>query len=150
MDIKLKHGGHQWHESIPLKGAHAQHTGPKAGDKDWHNEMMIDLSQIKYDAVTDKKAKDGTRVPLSIEDQFMMSQLQPATRAAKNFNVRYFTEVTTEFDGCICCCNETPDAKTAMTIVPMVNPNCYGFAPPSNWAPYPFGTKVYGTLQMHH
>jgi len=115
-----------------LKGAHAKATGPKAGEKDWQKEMVVDLSHIKYDAVVDKKAKDGTRKPMSADDQFMMTQLQPATRHAKMFSARYYSSVSTEFDGCTCCA-ETPDAKVPMTIVPVVNPMSFGFAPPNGW-----------------
>lgn len=148
MELKLNIGGHHHSHEEDLKGAKDSACGPKAKEKDWCKELCIDLSKIKYDAVTDKKAKDGTRKPVSMEDQFMMTQIQPATRMAKSFSVRYYVEVETCFDGCVCCCNETPDSKVPMTIVPMVNPNAFGFAPPNNWAPYQFGTKIYGQLHM--
>jgi hypothetical protein len=143
LDMKMNIGHHHYSHKESLKGAHDKKKGPKAGEKDWQKEMVVDLSHIKYDAIKDKKAKDGTRRPMSLDDQFMMSQLQPATRHAKHFSARYYSSVETKFDGCTCC-NETPDAKVPMTIVPVVNPNSFGFAPPSNgWAPYVFGTKIY-------
>lgn len=133
LEIRMNIGHHHHVHEEDLKGAKDSHKGPHAGEKEWHKELAIDLSKIKYDAVVDKKSKDGSRVPLSIEDQFMMTQLQPACRMSKHFHARYFVEITTKFDGCVCCCNETPDAKVPMTIVPMVNPNCFGFAPPKGW-----------------
>ena len=148
MELKMNIGHHHHSHEEDLDGAKDKKNGPHAGDKEWHQEMSIDLSKIRYEALVDKKAKDGTRKPISQEDAFMMTQLQPATRHAKRFSVRYFCEIETEYEGCICCCNETPDAKVPMTIVPMVNPNCFGFAPPSNWAPHSFGWKNYGTLHM--
>lgn len=60
-----------------------------------------------------------------------MSQIQPATKLAKHFSVRYYVSVTTEFDGCIC--TDQPSNKTPMTIMPSVNPNAYGFQPPSDY-----------------
>jgi hypothetical protein len=132
MELKMDVGGHHYSYKESLKGAHDKKTGPKAGEKDWHKEMLVDLSNIKYEQIADRKAKDGSRKPYSPDDKFMMSQIQPATRRAKKFSARYYSVVETKFDGCTCC-NETPDAKVPMTIVPMVNPNSFGFAPPNNW-----------------
>jgi len=55
--------------------------------------------------------------------------MQPATRNAKYTKIRYFLCMETNFDG-MTCCHETPEGKTPVTIMPLVNPDCYGFAPP--------------------
>ena len=127
MVLKCNHSGKECKIEDDLQGSVQTVQGPDAGDKDWHKELSIDLSHIKYDKKDSKKGKDGQRKAVSLEDQFMMTQIQPATRNAKLFSVRYYTNVQTHFEGCVCCCNETPDAKVPMTIHPMVNPACFGF-----------------------
>ncbi len=70
---------------------------------------------------------------ISDEDKFMMASLQPACHT-KKFSCEYYLSVTTEYDGCVCCV-DLPDAKMKMTIVPLVNPMCFGFVPGADWNP---------------
>jgi len=58
--------------------------------------------------------------------------MQPATRNAKYCKIRYFLAMETSYDGCTCC-HETPEGKIPVTIMPLVNPACYGFAPPADY-----------------
>lgn len=97
--------------------------GPAAGQEDWKEDMKLDLDKIKYEVATMKKKK-GKQKKVSKEDQFMMASLQPACHTPK-FSNDYFLTVVTEYDGCVCCV-DLPDAKMAMTIVPIVNPECFG------------------------
>jgi hypothetical protein len=129
---KITIDGHETEIEKPLPGAHDDCEGPKAGEK-LEKTLKIDLDKIKYEAVKQKKnKKTGHKKDVSKEDQWMMSQIQPATRNAKHFKMRYYSVVSTKFDGTICC-DETPDCETAMTIVPMVNPAAFGFRPPAGY-----------------
>ena len=74
---------------------------------------------------------------ISDEDKFMMASLQPACHT-KKFSCEYYLCVTTEYDGCVCCV-DLPDAKMKMTIVPLVNPACFGFQPSGDWNPQSLG-----------
>merc|ERR1712183_522188 len=115
------------------------------GQNDWHEDFNIDLSKIKYEAITQKK-KAGQVKTVGPDDQFLMKQLQPAVKHAKYISNRYFLAVRTEFDGCTCC-NETPDGKTPLTVVPMVNPATYGFAPPADYVCMQIGMAQ---IIVHH
>lgn len=67
----------------------------------------------------------------------MMAAVQPATHS-KFITNEYFlcTEVT--YDGCTCCSN-LPDSRLPLTIVPMVNPELFGFQPPEDYEPQDLG-----------
>lgn len=120
------HSGHKMQEHSETVGnICTEKVGPKAGEKDWEEVIKLDLSEIKYEPVLQKKDKLGNKKNVSSEDRWQMSQIQPATKLAKHFSVRYYVSVTTEFDGCIC--TDQPSNKTPMTIMPSVNPNAYGF-----------------------
>ena len=99
--------------------------------------MDLDLSQIRYEVPKQKKKK-GVMKPLSREDAFMMAGVQPACHAKKIVN-EYFLCVLVEYDGCTCCV-DLPDSRMPMTIIPIINPACFGFVPPAQgWEPYPLG-----------
>lgn len=54
-------------------------TGPGPGVGDWKKEMICDLNKIHYEVQGDRKnKKTGARKPLTKEDRFMMSSIQPA------------------------------------------------------------------------
>lgn len=131
MQGHIKIDGHTHDIEKDLPGAHDECEGPDAGDK-LEKKLEIDLRKIKYESVKQKKGKDGKKKAVSKEDQWMMSQIQPATRNGKHFKMRYYSVVSTHFEGCLCC-DETPDCETPMTIVPMVNPAAFGFQPPAGY-----------------
>ena len=92
---------------------------------------MLDLSKIKYD-VADFKKKKGVQKKISPEDAFMMAGVQSACHSKKIKN-EYYLCVLVEYDGCVCCV-DLPDSRTKMTIIPLINPACFGFTPPeSGW-----------------
>lgn len=99
---------------------------------DVYRFITVDLNTIKFNPPA---ARDwlGVSKPYSPEDTFMMSQAQPVTHGyiVKN---EYFIAIRTEYDGCTCC-TDTPTARVPLTILPEVNPNCYGFQPPANFQP---------------
>lgn len=95
--------------------------------------MTLDLSKIHYEVQADKKdKKTGQRKQLSPEDRFMMAAIQPAVHG-KWINNEYHLIVKCTYDGCTCCSN-LPDSDMKMSIVPMLNPACFGFQPPQEWA----------------
>lgn len=99
--------------------------------------MQLNLAEIKYEVAGTKKKK-GVEKPVSKEDMFMMQGIQAATHA-KRLSNNYFLCVLVEYDGCVCCV-DLPDSRTPLTIIPIVNPACFGFtAPESGWAPYQLG-----------
>lgn len=140
LDVKQVAFAVEMHVDISIWADHFRHTyeyaksscpGPNAGQADWEQNFGIELHKIKYEAVTQKE-KDGAIKTVGPDDQFIMSQMQPAVSHGKFIKNRYFLAVRTDFDGCTCC-HETPDGKTPLTIVPMVNPATYGFAPPADY-----------------
>jgi hypothetical protein len=132
MKQRIGHHSHTEKRTIIKKTC----DGPEANDANWKKSMELDLSKIKYDVATEKKKKGQTK-KISKEDAFQMASLQPACHT-KKFSNEYYLCVTTEYDGCICCV-DLPDARMKMTIVPLVNPECFGFIPPQNWNPMQLG-----------
>ena len=94
--------------------------------------MELDLTKIKYE-VSGEKWKKGIKKNRSPEDMFMMASIQPAIHS-KNITNEYFLTTKVEHEGCVCC-QDIPDSKLPLTIVPMVNPDCFGFQPPEGWEP---------------
>ena len=132
--IKQKIGGHKNTEVKTI--IHREIDGPDANEGDFKKEMELDLSKIKYE-VADEKKKKGKMKKISDEDKFMMASLQPACHT-KKFSCDYFLCVRTEYDGCVCCV-DLPDARMKMTIVPLVNPECFGFKAGDDWNPTELG-----------
>ena len=102
--------------------------GPKAGEGDWFRDMELNLNEIRYEVPKQKKKK-GQMKPISREDAFMMAGLQPACHA-KYISNEYFLCVLVDFDDCACCL-DLPDSRMPMTIIPFIDPTCFGFQPPA-------------------
>lgn len=98
--------------------------------------MHVALDKIKYE-VQDFRKKKGVQKKISPEDQFMMAGIQPACKA-KYIKNTYYLCVECKYEGCVCCV-DLPDSRMPLTIVPLVNPACFGFQPPNNWQPYNLG-----------
>ena len=77
--------------------------------------------------------------PFSNEDRHMIAGIQPASRT-KFCDNDYSLTMKTHFDVCCNCCDNLPDSCLPMTIVPLVNPECFGFSPPDGWAPADCGS----------
>ena len=90
--------------------------------------------------IPDKKKKKGHTVDFSPEDRFMIESVQPATES-KLCSIKYSLCVKLSYSGCVCCVN-LPDTSTNFTIVPIVNPACFGFQAPNGWAPIELGNFV--------
>ena len=90
--------------------------------------MSLNLANIKYEVVGQRKKK-GVMKEVSPEDRFMMAGVQAACHTKKITN-EYFLCVLVEYDGCVCCV-DLPDSRTPLTIIPLINPECFGFQPPA-------------------
>ena len=113
--------------------------GPDA-QAEAEDQMELLLNEIKYEVASHKK-KHGVQKEISPEDQFQMASLQPACHT-KNFSVDYYLSIDLKYDsGCICCV-DLPDAKMKMTIVPLVNPACFGFVACDGWNPVSLGNLI--------
>lgn len=100
--------------------------------------MELDLSKIVDKDMPKEHMKKGVMKAYSKEDAFMMVGVQPASKSASCTN-EYFLTTTVKYDVCCNCCDDLPDGKLPLTIVPLVNPECFGFKPPMGWAPIDYG-----------
>ena len=68
-----------------------------------------------------------------------MASLQPVCNT-KKFSNRYYLTVRTEYDtNFICCEKERPVCRMEMNIMPMCNPECFGFVPELGFVPREIG-----------
>ena len=54
------------------------------------------------------------------------------------FSNDYYLTVSLDYAGCTCCA-DLPEAKMRMTIVPLINPECFNLVRPEDWNPVDFG-----------
>lgn len=54
-----------------------------------------------------------------------MAGVQPAAHTKHTTN-DYALCVQLDYDGCVCCV-DLPDSRMPLTIVPLINPACFGF-----------------------
>lgn len=110
--------------------------------------IEVDLSLISTASYTDTghtgRFKKGVYKPYSKEDTFMISNLPPVF-SSKGASVSYVLSsecgIDTFGNSRICNCpDRLPNACIWMTIVPMVNPACFGFQPPNGLVPIDCGT----------
>ena len=60
----------------------------------------------------------------------------------------YKLNTVVDFDGCFCCEDQDfPENKISMSIVPVVNPDCFGFIPPEGFVPFDLACTQ---LQINH
>jgi hypothetical protein len=59
---------------------------------------------------------------------FLLQNLSPATNSICIEN-RYVLNVNVKYDGCGCC-SDHPSISVPLTIIPLTNPNVYGFPEP--------------------
>lgn len=67
-----------------------------------------------------ERRKRGVMKPLSPEDLYMATQMQPACHGTHVTN-EYFLAVRCGYEGCTCCAS-LPLARIPLTIVPVMNP----------------------------
>ena len=105
---------------------------PARGNKDEKRVLELDLRTIRYTAPLHRKKK-GVEKPLSVEDRFMMENMQPRCRGTHITNEYYLT-VRCGFSGCTCC-SSLPVARVPITIVPIINPQVWGYQTPQDFQP---------------
>lgn len=99
--------------------------------------MELDLNKIRTDCPPDRMKK-GQKKAYSNEDKFMISGIQPASHT--NFNAcSYSLNTTAKYDVTCNYGDGDTNGRVPMTIVPLVNPECFGFKPPGNWQPMDCG-----------
>jgi hypothetical protein len=94
--------------------------------------LQLDLKTIRYTAPA-FTMKKGVQKPLSIEDKYMMENMQPQCHGMYVTN-DYFLCVRCEFNGCTCC-SQLPVARIPLTVVPIVNPQVWGYQQPQDFSP---------------
>ena len=104
---------------------------PAGGTEVTTKEMELDLSKIKY-APSKEKKKKGKMKARSPEEYFMLTQLPPAVHS-KYCDLDYKLNMNVEFDGCVC--GEKPSISVPLTIIPLTDPETYGFTVPEGWNP---------------
>jgi len=67
----------------------------------------------------------------------MLAGVQSAVHS-KFVTNEYFLRIELVYDGCTCCA-DLPDSCMQVTIVPNVDPRCFGFTSPDGWAPMNLG-----------
>jgi hypothetical protein len=127
-------GGHTF--TCTKKLTESSFEGPKFGQAGWQNEIICDLSKIRYE-VPKYTEKNGVKKPVSPEDAFMLAGVQSAVHS-KMISNDYFLCIELAYDGCTCCA-DLPDSRMPITIVPIVDPKCFGFTSPDGWAPTDLG-----------
>ena len=133
--LRIKADGHYHTHTTRL--VNRTIDGPQAGQSDWSADMELNLAEIRYE-VPEMKKKKGVMKPLSKEDRFMMAGIQAACSGKKIKN-NYYLCVLVEYDGCVCCV-DLPGSRMPMTIIPIVDPTCFGFQPPTHgWEPANLG-----------
>ena len=127
--LRMSAQGHHFNKVYTL--THSEQEGVAARQAEIvHRTLTVDLKNIRYVAPTERKVK-GTMKALSKEDRFMIENMQPACHAHHVQN-EYFLTVRCSYEGCTCCAG-LPHAKIPLNIVPIVNPECYGFAIPQDF-----------------
>lgn len=124
-------GNHTFRNTFTL--ANKTEAGvPARGDKDTQRLLELDLKTIKYNAPLHRKKK-GVEKPLSVEDRFMMENMQPRCHGTFVTN-EYFLSVRCDYDGCTCC-SSLPVCRVPITIVPVINPQVWGYQQPADFNP---------------
>ena len=80
-----------------------------------------------------KEAKEK-KEHLSLEEEFLQVHLQPETSSSMIQN-GYRLRTIVGFNNAICCKDEFPVTSIPLSIVPTVNPVCFGFTPPEGFIP---------------
>jgi hypothetical protein len=84
--------------------------------------------------IPDRK-KEGPRSP---EEIFMLRHLAPATNSFLIKN-EYTLQVKVTFNSGWTCCSAIPNVKVPMTLIPVADPNVYGFPEPPGFSPTNLG-----------
>jgi hypothetical protein len=135
----LNGSGHRFNHTYTL--ANREQNGVAARTNANEPRLLeLDLKTIRYTAPASRKKK-GVVKPLSIEDRFMMENMQPRCNGSLVKN-EYFLTVRCGYDGCTCC-SSLPVCRVPITIVPIINPQVWGYQQPADFNP-----QVYQSFQF--
>jgi len=90
------------------------------GKADWVYKCKIELKKLR------KETTYGKITGVTGQEQaVMMKAMQPAIANGKYVSNKYYFDITAQYnDG---CCDENPTVTHALNVVPVVNPQFFGF-----------------------
>lgn len=124
-------GGHSNNETFVLQNQDYPGVAARGADKE-PRPLEVDLKQIKYVVAASRKKK-GVDKPLSVEDRYMLENIAANCKGRLITN-QYFLTVRCDFAGCTCC-SRTPVCRIPITIVPIINPQVWGYQQPQDFSP---------------
>jgi hypothetical protein len=84
--------------------------------------MSLDLKTVRYTPPQQRK-KRNQMIAWSPEDMFMMQNMQ-AKCSGQHVKNNYYLVVRCGYSGCTCC-SHLPMTRIPLTIVPIINPQCW-------------------------
>ena len=109
-------------------------------------QMQLNLAAIRYHCEPFKRKKmfQGQPKARAPEEIFMLTQMAPATHS-RHISNTYSLNVNVKYDA-TACCTGLPSCSVPLTVIPLTNPETYGFIEPQGYAPFELG---YFKFQMH-
>ena len=130
-DLEVHADGQTYRNLFTLADRHEQGVPANHGSVE-KRKLEVDLKSIRYEVPHERKRK-GVMKAVSPEDLYMMQNMQPACHG-HNVKNEYFLAVRCSYSGCTCC-SAQPYARIPLTIVPVFNPQCYGYQQPADFNP---------------
>jgi hypothetical protein len=124
-------GSHSMNDTYVLSSRDYPGVAARNADKE-PRLLEVDLKTIKYVVAASRKKK-GVDKPLSVEDRYMLENIA-ANCQGKLISNKYFLTVRCNFAGCTCC-SQTPVCRVPITIVPIINPQVWGYQQPQDFNP---------------
>jgi hypothetical protein len=121
--LTLHGDGHRYSDTFTL-ASDTEAGVPARSSEPAQRNFDLDLKTIRY-VIPAFRKKKGVEKPLSAEDRFMLENMAPRCHGSKVSN-EYFLTVRCAYDGCTCC-SALPVAKVPITIVPVINPQVWGY-----------------------
>lgn len=124
-------GSHSINETFTLQNSNYPGVAARSADKE-PRLLQVDLKTIKYVVAATRKKK-GVVKALSVEDRYMLENIA-ANCKGRLISNQYFLTVRCDFAGCTCC-SQTPVCRVPITIVPIINPQVWGYQQPQDFSP---------------
>ena len=125
----IKMDEHCFTDAIVLMRQNSE--GPTRRKKYFAKPFELDLCQIKM-----QEESAENQEPLSLEEQFFKVHVQPENYTSNLIRNVYKLRTVVKFDNANCCDDDFPVNGINLSIVPTVNPVCFGFKPPEGFAPF--------------
>ena len=149
-ELKLKtsasggFGTHSTNQTFTLANKTEPGVGPRQARKEPRG-IEVDLKTIKYTVAASRKKK-GIDKPLSVEDRYMLENIAAKCKGSLITN-EYFLTVRCDYAGCTCC-SQTPVCRVPITIVPVINPQVWGYQQPQDFNPQVYSQCTFA-VQYH-